>query len=351
MNLCFTFVVVIVVWKSFALALYSPEKSYFNRDDLLYKADAYQTLPQNKPKRLPLPSVNVSGQERHSVDQKQSNVEQQHSTLVAQMQSQHQEFESFAKFLQNQSSNEHQTNATYVSSTPLLISPKKSNFISHVGHKEFKSYVGFSSNEPSKAYFTSVPTKFTRAVDNKLYFVNNGIKYGIENDLDSDTNYFRKPALKYGEPGGGSSTDDSGVVFSKQILYAPKRPRGETKLPHSYKYLPNPPSFITFTTTTEKPANYNSKTSVYHYNHKPYHTLVKSTNNIVPDFFAYRHSKSLLDSYIPSWHVAKMLQQYQHQLQEASMQTISNNNLHTLAFILPFKNNFKQSTNNKRNYK
>ncbi|KAL9885566.1 uncharacterized protein ACN427_011920 [Glossina fuscipes fuscipes] len=345
MNFCFNFVVVVAVINCFALALYSPEKSYFNRDDLLNKAEAYQTLQHNKAKRLPPPSANVSGQDRYSVDQKQYNLEQRHSELVAQLESQHQEFEGLAKLLRNQSSNELQTNATYVSS------PKKLNFISHVGHKAVKSYVAFNSNnEPSKAYFASAPTKFSRAADNKLYFVNNEIRYGIENDLDPDTNYFRKPALKYGEP-GGASADGSAVLFSKQILYAPKRPRDETKLPYSYKYLPNPPSFITFTTTTEKPANYNIKTSLYHYNHKPYHAIVKSTNNIVPDFFTYRHSKSLLDSYIPSWQVAKMLQQYQHQLQATGAQTAFNNNLHTLAFLLPFKNNLKPGTINKRIYK
>lgn len=107
--------------------------------------------------------------------------------------------------------------------------------------------------------------------------------------------------------------------YSNQALYAPKRLKEETKLPDDYKYLPYPPSFITFTTTTEKPV---MTTYAYAAPVVPPSTSTgyfqklkdkfKFPINFKPDLFNHREPQSLLESYIPSWEIHKMMQQYDH---------------------------------------
>lgn len=103
---------------------------------------------------------------------------------------------------------------------------------------------------------------------------------------------------------------------SKQFRYAPIRPSLEKELPYSRNTLPYPPSFISIT-TTENP--------LLHYD---------PINNKVPDLFTHRQSKSLWDSYIPSWHITKML----HQLTNKAEYKSNINNLQTLVFVKSYIN-------------
>ncbi|BFG00280.1 zyxin [Drosophila madeirensis] len=97
-----------------------------------------------------------------------------------------------------------------------------------------------------------------------------------------------------------------GFQQSKQFAYAPPPQRGYAaghRIP-----LPYPPSFISI--TTRRPSG------GYGASHqKPFRP---SQPDPTPDLFAGRASKSLLDSYIPSWEVLRLLQQTQPQSQSQS---------------------------------
>lgn len=168
-------------------------------------------------------------------------------------------------------------------------------------------------------------TKSTTATSIKSLY---DVKYLTTNDLhgydqtntQTNINLSRQPAFVYGQPGVRSA--------SKQYAFAPMRSPMERKLPYSSKTLPYPPSFISFT-TTEKPSY-----SYYTADHK-------LAYNRIPDLFSSRQSKSLLDSYIPSWQITKMLQRYESPAQGVR----KTGNLHTLALVRPFKTYHKREVN------
>lgn len=196
-------------------------------------------------------------------------------------------------------------------------------------HQQQKQQQHYNSNSQPKivsyatgndASPTSTSTTSIKSQQNMLQY---GVKYVTNNELNN-YDYQRQPALVYGQPGGGVPQ-----TGSKQHVFAPMRAPLERKLPYSIKTLPYPPSFISLT-TTERPSN-----NYYSHNHS---TAYKK----IPDLFSHRQSKSLLDSYIPSWQVTKLLQQY-HGKQGA--QGSNNNNLHTLAFVMPYKNYYKREVN------
>ncbi|XP_017869557.1 PREDICTED: uncharacterized protein LOC108618165 [Drosophila arizonae] len=110
---------------------------------------------------------------------------------------------------------------------------------------------------------------------------------------------------------------------SKQFAYAPVGQRNYapgTRIP-----LPYPPSFVSI--TTRRPASgYAGSYS------KPFRP---SQPDLTPDLFAGRDSKSLLDSYIPSWEVLRLYQQHQTPRPFQS---------HTLAYAVPIQRVFKRDS-------
>ncbi|KAH8245010.1 hypothetical protein KR032_003900, partial [Drosophila birchii] len=77
---------------------------------------------------------------------------------------------------------------------------------------------------------------------------------------------------------------------SKQFAFAPRHYANGPRIP-----LPYPPSFVSI--TTRPPPGYRSK---------PFRP---SQPDPTPDLFAGRNSKSLLDSYIPSWEVLRLIRE------------------------------------------
>lgn len=110
---------------------------------------------------------------------------------------------------------------------------------------------------------------------------------------------------------------------SKQFAYAPVAQRNyasATRIP-----LPYPPSFVSI--TTRRPASgYAASYS------KPFRP---SPPDLTPDLFAGRDSKSLLESYIPSWEVLRLYQQHQ---------TPRPLHRHTLAYAVPSLRVFKRDS-------
>ncbi|XP_067634710.1 uncharacterized protein [Eurosta solidaginis] len=110
-------------------------------------------------------------------------------------------------------------------------------------------------------------------------------------------------------------------LHSNQKQYAPKRPP-DVNIQHRTQ-LPYPPSFISITSTTSTTAPpLQSKQNTQS-------GQVSTSLTLVPDVFAGRHHKSLLDSYIPSWVSIRMLQQ-QKLLQTKQLRRIAAT--HTLAY-------------------
>ncbi|XP_061390186.1 transcription factor SPT20 homolog [Musca vetustissima] len=147
----------------------------------------------------------------------------------------------------------------------------------------------------------------------------------------------RQPAVVYGPPPPPLTLPPLGHSrHSKQVIYAPMRFVYDRQLPYSAKTFPYPPSFISLT-TTERPLKEKTPPQFYHNNHK-------SAYQKIPDFWGNRPAKSLLDSYIPSWQVVKMLEEYR-QKQGAGTQSP---NLQTLALPYHHHRNFKRNvaTNN-----
>ncbi|XP_030566984.1 carbohydrate-responsive element-binding protein [Drosophila novamexicana] len=110
---------------------------------------------------------------------------------------------------------------------------------------------------------------------------------------------------------------------SKQFAYAPMPQRNYA--PASRIPLPYPPSFVSI--TTRSPASGRSAS-----HSKPFRP---SQPDLTPDLFAGRDSKSLLDSYIPSWEVLRL---YQQQQSSRPFQR------HTLAYAVPSLRVFKRDS-------
>ncbi|KAL7742697.1 hypothetical protein ACLKA6_013042 [Drosophila palustris] len=116
---------------------------------------------------------------------------------------------------------------------------------------------------------------------------------------------------------------------SKQFAYAPLPQRNYaagSRIP-----LPYPPSFISI--TTRRPGPGSGYAASYS---KPFRP---SQPDLTPDLFAGRESKSLLESYIPSWEVLRLLQQHQ---QSRPYQR------HTLAYAVPNLRLFKRDSAQER---
>ncbi|XP_068141394.1 uncharacterized protein [Drosophila tropicalis] len=111
---------------------------------------------------------------------------------------------------------------------------------------------------------------------------------------------------------------------SKQFAYAPPAQRNYAPSPRIP--LPYPPSFISITTRRPGPGRGNFGYSHYQ---KPFRP---SQPDPTPDLFAGRESKSLLDSYIPSWEVLRILQQHQLPSSLSSASSLSPSPSHTLAY-------------------
>ncbi|EDW00184.1 uncharacterized protein LOC6565477 [Drosophila grimshawi] len=110
---------------------------------------------------------------------------------------------------------------------------------------------------------------------------------------------------------------------SKQFAYAPLAQRNyatATRIP-----LPYPPSFVSI--TTRRPASGRYATSYS----KPFRP---SQPDFTPDLFAGRDSKSLLESYIPSWEVLRLYKEHQHRPLQR----------HTLAYARPGLRLFKRDS-------
>ncbi|XP_037809206.1 uncharacterized protein LOC119601977 isoform X1 [Lucilia sericata] len=246
------------------------------------------------------------------------------SSLLKQLQSQKQELSrGYADFIYDPyqlattpkettvSSNDHYKTrylASYVTPSPSHseMHPNLHHHIPRINNKKTAIVSHATGNEPSPMTTTSI--KSLTSIENMQQFLTkvNGVKYIRNNKLNDYDNTaevvseFVKPVNKEG---------------SKQYLFAPMRPSLERELPYSSNTLPYPPSFISIT-TTEKPL-----------------FSFKSEHHKIPDLFSHRQSKSLWDSYIPSWQITKMLQQYK------TKPVFNNkNNLHTLAFARQYKN-------------
>ncbi|XP_032582018.1 uncharacterized protein LOC6615951 isoform X2 [Drosophila sechellia] len=89
------------------------------------------------------------------------------------------------------------------------------------------------------------------------------------------------------------------VQQSKQFAYAPAQPPQRHYANGPRVPLPYPPSFVSF--TTRRPGSERSR---------PFRP---SQPDPTPDLFAGRSSKSLIDSYIPSWEVLRLIRQHQPQ--------------------------------------
>lgn len=115
---------------------------------------------------------------------------------------------------------------------------------------------------------------------------------------------------------------------SKQFAYAPLPQRAYAAAPRIP--LPYPPSFISITTRRPTGSGYAASYG------KPFRP---SQPDPTPDLFAGRESKSLLDSYIPSWEVLRLQQQHQQQHQQPrAVQR------HTLAYSVPGLRLFKRDS-------
>ncbi|XP_023309461.2 uncharacterized protein LOC111691070 isoform X3 [Lucilia cuprina] len=275
---------------------------------------------------------------KHSLDNSQyqflENIydlkQQRRSSLLKQLQSQKQELSrGYADFIYDPyqlattpkettvSSNDHYKTrylASYVTPSPSHseMHPNLHHHIPRINYKKTPIVSHATGSEPSPMTTTSI--KSLTSMENMQQFLTkvNGVKYIRNNKLNDYDNTaevvseFVKPVNKEG---------------SKQYLFAPMRPSLERELPYSSNTLPYPPSFISIT-TTEKP--------LFSY---------KSEYHKIPDLFSHRQSKSLWDSYIPSWQITKMLQQFKNK-------TVFNNknNLHTLAFTRQYKND-REKTN------
>lgn len=124
---------------------------------------------------------------------------------------------------------------------------------------------------------------------------------------------------------------------SKQFAYAPLPQRAYAAAPRIP--LPYPPSFISI--TTRRPTGSGSGSGYASSYGKPFRP---SQPDPTPDLFAGRESKSLLDSYIPSWEVLRLQQQHRHHQQQQQHQQPRAVQRHTLAYSVPGLRLFKRDS-------
>ncbi|EDX00870.2 uncharacterized protein Dyak_GE16667 [Drosophila yakuba] len=131
-----------------------------------------------------------------------------------------------------------------------------------------------------------------------------------------------RPPFIYGFTAQGSRAigQPLSVQQSKQFAYAPAQPPQRHYANGPRVPLPYPPSFVSF--TTRRPGGLERI--------RPFRP---SQPDPTPDLFAGRSSKSLLDSYIPSWEVLRLIRQHQPQAQ--SQQGFTPIQRQTLAYPAP----------------
>lgn len=155
------------------------------------------------------------------------------------------------------------------------------------------------------------------AYQQQLLIAPAGVRYLTSNELPdvapTAPTYVlvRKPALEYGIPDAPFrqqlNTQQQTSAQSNQFAYAPKRSELIRPAATHHATLPYPPSFISITTSSPTENSYTADVPATRY--LSHSTFKPSPSDPVPDFFANRQTKSLLESYIPSWVIAKMVQQ------------------------------------------
>ncbi|XP_016986496.1 uncharacterized protein LOC108049720 [Drosophila rhopaloa] len=155
----------------------------------------------------------------------------------------------------------------------------------------------------------------------------NGIQYVASNALPLPvprplpTPHGRPPFI-YGFTQGSRPTTNKlpplVVQQSKQFAYAPAPPPQRQYANGPRIPLPYPPSFVSI--TTRRPGA------------ERYRPFRPSQPDPTPDLFAGRASKSLLDSYIPSWEVLRLIREHSPRPQQGSSTPIHRQ---TLAYPAP----------------
>ncbi|XP_016949371.1 uncharacterized protein LOC108024104 [Drosophila biarmipes] len=175
-------------------------------------------------------------------------------------------------------------------------------------------YVGPTSATPAptaSATTTAVPSSSARFTKPMVpYDLDLGIQYVTNNALPLPVPRPQgQPPFIYGFTQGNRPTSSHLVVQplvvqqSKQFAYAPASPPQRHYANGPRIPLPYPPSFVSI--TTRRPGSGRTR---------PFRP---SQPDPTPDLFAGRSSKSLLDSYIPSWEVLRLVRErstpHQHQ--------------------------------------
>ncbi|XP_037723652.1 uncharacterized protein LOC119555994 [Drosophila subpulchrella] len=131
----------------------------------------------------------------------------------------------------------------------------------------------------------------------------NGIQYVTNNALPLPVpRPLGRPPFIYGFTQGNRPTSNHLVVQplvvqqSKQFAYAPASPPQRHYANGPRVPLPYPPSFVSI--TTRRPGS------------ERFRPFRPSQPDPTPDLFAGRSSKSLLDSYIPSWEVLRLIREH-----------------------------------------
>ncbi|XP_055904312.1 RNA-binding protein 33 [Eupeodes corollae] len=225
-----------------------------------------------------------------------------------------------------------------------------------------------STTEP-KTYFSKQQTDFkynqaSSAEENKIPAISDGYQDFPAPSAPSETQTYylnhlkaikavhhaesvSKPAIIYGPPdtigkepqieyGAPDAPFRRPVAQSNQDVYAPRRPSsaGRSYGKSFAVSFPYPPSFVSF--TTEKSSAVATGKSLKDFDssanndvnpwrpivsplpktqYRSFGQISESTDSHqpIPDFFHTRRAKSLLDSYIPSWLVARMQEQHARQ--------------------------------------
>ncbi|KAH8366559.1 hypothetical protein KR084_003753, partial [Drosophila pseudotakahashii] len=152
----------------------------------------------------------------------------------------------------------------------------------------------------------------------------NGIQYVASNALPPlpVPRPLGRPPFIYGFTNQGNNRQQQQqplvVQQSKQFAYAPPSPPQRHYANGPRIPLPYPPSFVSI--TTRRPKGF-----------RP------SQPDPTPDLFAGRSSKSLLDSYIPSWEVLRLIREHnpQQQRQQGGFSPIIQQQRQTLAYPAP----------------
>ncbi|XP_055855394.1 basic-leucine zipper transcription factor A [Episyrphus balteatus] len=151
----------------------------------------------------------------------------------------------------------------------------------------------------------------------------------------------KEPEIEYGVPDAPFRRP---VAESNQDVYAPRRPSSSGRSGKSFAVsFPYPPSFVSFTTTEKLPSEKSTSSVIESSSNnevnpwRPIHVSrpslgskyrslgqtfesSKSHQSPLPDFFHTRRSKSLLDSYIPSWLVRRMQEEHSRRGEEGLAQ-------------------------------